>query len=69
LLELFEEAKSDVSDLPRIADAINVALRELGIDGLSILAVRNAPAEYGERGFNITITEGDGVSVDHHLKA
>lgn len=69
LLELFEEAKSDVSELPRIADAINLALRELWAEGITVISVRNAPGEYGERCFEISISEDGGRPVVRQIKA
>jgi hypothetical protein len=56
LLELFEESKTQVDELPRIGDAINSALQQLGVPGLTV-AVHNAAGEYGARAFRITVRE------------
>lgn len=69
LLELFEESKTDVSELPRIADAINVALRELGSDGIVVASVRNVRGTHGERNFEITISEDGATPVVRQVQA
>jgi len=68
LLELFESARVDVQEHPRIADAINVALRELGTDGLLVTTVRNAAGAFGERHFDLVMTRGDGAPVFRQVK-
>lgn len=68
LLEQFESARADVQEHPRLADAINVALRELGSSELSVVTVRNAPSTYGERRFDLVLTSGDGAPVFRQVK-
>jgi hypothetical protein len=69
MLELFLEAKTDVSELPRITEAINVALRELGAEGVTVLSVRNAPGQYGDRRFEISISEDGGIPSVRQVQA
>jgi hypothetical protein len=68
LLEQFESARADVQEHPRLADAINVALRELGSTELSVVTVRNAPSVFGERRFDLVMTAGDGAPVFRQVK-
>lgn len=69
LLELFESVRPDVQEHPRVADAINVALRELGTDGLSVMTVRTAPAEFGERRFDLIMTDASDATLFRQVKA
>lgn len=69
LLEQFESARPDVQEHPRLADAINTALRELGTDGLSVATVRNAPALFGERHFDLIMTDATNTPVFRQVKA
>lgn len=59
LQEQFERARSDVQDHPRLADAINTALRELGTTDVRVVTVSNAPSAYGDRRFDITLVGAD----------
>lgn len=70
LLELFENAKTDVQDLPRITDAINIALKELGCDAVRVQSVRNPGGEqYGSRHFDIALADTDGNLIFRQIKA
>jgi len=70
LLELFENAKTDVQDLPRITDAINTALRELGCDAVRVQSVRNPGGErYGARHFDIALADTNGNLIFRKIKA
>ncbi|MEO7521177.1 MAG: hypothetical protein ABIW79_05120 [Gemmatimonas sp.] len=68
LLEQFESARADVQEHPRLADAINLALRELGTDDLSVATVRNAPSVFGERRFDLIMTTGSGAPLFRQVK-
>lgn len=70
LLELFEDAKTDVQDLPRLTDAINNALRLLGCDVVTVHSVRNSgAANFGDRRFDIVLVEKNGNLVFRQIKA
>lgn len=68
LLELFESARADVQEHPRIADAINVALRQLGTDELSVVTVSNARGTFGERRFDLIMTDAGNATVFRQVK-
>jgi len=69
LLEMFAEANADVSELPRITDAINAALKELGAGEITVLTVKNARGVYGERCFEISMRDGRHMPVVRHVNA
>lgn len=69
LLEQFESVRPDVQEHPRLADAINLALRELGTDGLSVAVVRTASAPFGERRFDLIMTDEHANSVFRQVSA
>jgi hypothetical protein len=69
LLEEFESARLDVQEHPRLADAINTALRALGTEGLTVTTVRNATGAYGERRFDLVMTDANDTPVFRQLKA
>ena len=69
LLEQFESARVDVQEHPRLADAINTALRELGTEGLTVTTVRNATGAFGERHFDLVMTDANDAAVFRQLRA
>ena len=69
LLEQFESTRPDVQEHPRLADAINTALRQLGTTELTVTTVRNAPTQYGERRFDIVMSGTDDVPVFRQVSA
>lgn len=68
LLEQFESARADVQEHPRLADAINTALRELGADNVSVVTVRNAPSSFGDRRFDLVLQDVDNATVFRQVK-
>ena len=69
LLEQFESTRADVQEHPRLADAINLALRELGVDSLTVTTVRNAPSSFGERRFDLLMQGGNSSPIFRQVKA
>jgi hypothetical protein len=68
LLEQFESTRADVQEHPRLADAINTALRALGLTELSVTTVRNAAALYGERRFDLIMAGADNGAVFRQIQ-
>ena len=69
LLEQFQSARADVQEHPRLADAINLALRELGADDVTVTTVRNAASVFGERRFDLVMTGADDATIFRQVKA
>lgn len=62
LQPMWESANSQVEEHPVLADALNAALRNLGIDWASVASVRAAaPDGSGARQFDITLRTSTGA--------
>ena len=65
LAEVFAAANVELEDQQGLADALNQALRALGVEWARVAYVHTVPgADYGERNFQIAL-ETEGRSVVH----
>ena len=63
LAEVVAAAHPPLEDQQGIADALNAALRGLGVRWARVAYVHTVPAEYGERSFRVALElEGGGVA-------
>lgn len=66
LHERFLAVNADVEDHAVLADALNEALKHLGVHWATVQGVRSVRAAYGERRFNVTLLVGED---DHPVSA
>lgn len=68
LADVFAGANVQLQDQQAVADALNLALRELGVRWARVASVQSAPgAAYGERAFVLALELAGGQVVHHGL--